>query len=79
MNTQSAVPEASAICERREVLHLPTVASYSARLAEQAVSERRTHLCYLEALLRADLENLERRMVERRLREADRTCQESRV
>ena len=32
--------------------------------------ERRTHLGYLEALLQAELEEREQRLVERRLREA---------
>jgi DNA replication protein DnaC len=34
------------------------------------VHERRTHLSYLEALLQAELEEREQRLIERRLREA---------
>ena len=41
-----------------------------AQLAEQAVRERRTHLGYLEALLQAELEDREQRLIERRIREA---------
>ena len=51
-------------------MHLPTVAAQSAQLAEQAVRERRTHLGFLEALLQAELEEREQRLVERRIREA---------
>ena len=40
------------------------------QLAEQAVRERRTHLGFLEALLQAELEEREQRLVERRIREA---------
>src|SRR5229473_8473004 len=40
------------------------------QLAEQAVRERRTHLGYLEALLQAELEEREQRLIERRIREA---------
>jgi DNA replication protein DnaC len=47
-----------------------TIAAQCAQLAEQGVRERRTHLGYLEALLQAELEDLEQRLIERRLREA---------
>jgi len=51
-------------------LHLPSVAAQCAQLAEQAVRERRAHLGYLEALLQAELEDREQRLIERRIREA---------
>jgi DNA replication protein DnaC len=70
MNAQTAVLEAATIRQQCRVLHLPTVATQCAQLAEQAVRERRTHLGYLEALLQAELEEREHRLVERRLREA---------
>jgi DNA replication protein DnaC len=70
MNAQSAVLEAATIRQQCKVLHLPTVAVQCAPLAEQALRERRTHLGYLEALLQAELEEREQRLVERRLREA---------
>ena len=53
-----------------KVLHLPAVAAQCGQLAEQAVRERRTHLGFLEALLQAELEEREQRLIERRLREA---------
>jgi DNA replication protein DnaC len=52
------------------VLHLPTVASQCTPLAEQAERERQPYLGYLEALLAAELEDRERRAIERRIKEA---------
>ena len=62
--------EAATIQQQCKLLHLPTVAGQCAQLAEQAVRERRTHLGFLEALLQAELEDREQRLVERRIREA---------
>ena len=45
------------------VLHLPTVASQCAPLAEQAERERQPYLGYLEALFAAELEDRERRAI----------------
>src|SRR3984893_10661469 len=70
MNAQSAVLEAATISQHCKLLHLPAVAAQCAQLAEQAVRERRTHLGYREALLPAELEEREQRLVERRIREA---------
>jgi DNA replication protein DnaC len=70
MNAQSAALEAATIRQQCKVLRMPTIAAQCAQLAEQAVRERRTHLGYLEALLQAELEERERRLVERRIREA---------
>ena len=67
MNTEAAVLETAAIRQQCKLLHLPTVAAQSAQLAEQAVRERRTHLGFLEALLQAELEEREQRLVERRI------------
>src|SRR5438094_9341278 len=60
----------SVIQQQCAVLHLPTVASQCAPLAEQAERERQPYLGYLEALLAAELEDRERRAVERRVKEA---------
>ena len=70
MSAQTAVLEAATIQQQCKLLHLPTVAGQCAQLAEQAVRERRTHLGFLEALLQAELEDREQRLVERRIREA---------
>ena len=62
--------EAATIRQQCKVLRLPSVAAQCTQLAEQAVRERRTHLGYLEALLQAELEDREQRLIERRIREA---------
>lgn len=58
------------IAQQCQALHLPTVAGQCARLATQAERERQPYLGYLEALLAAELEDRERRAIERRLKEA---------
>jgi DNA replication protein DnaC len=70
MSAQTAVLELATIKQQCKVLHLPTVAGQCAQLAEQAVRERRTHLGFLEALLQAELDEREQRLVARRLRDA---------
>ena len=70
MSTQTAVLEAATIRQQCKALHLPSIAAQCAQLAEQAARERRTHLGYLEALLQAELEDREHRLVGRRLRDA---------
>jgi DNA replication protein DnaC len=70
MNAQTSALEVATIEQQCKVLHLPAVAAQCGQLAEQAVRERRTHLGFLEALLQAELEEREQRLVERRLHEA---------
>lgn len=70
MSAQSTGLEAATIEQQCKLLHLPTVAGQCAQLAEQAVRERRTHLGFLAALLQAELEDREQRLVQRRIREA---------
>jgi DNA replication protein DnaC len=70
MSTPKAALQATAIQQQCKLLHLPAVGSQCAGLAELAVKERQSHLDYLEALLAAELEEREHRMVGRRLREA---------
>jgi len=70
MNTQSVALETATIRQQCKVLRMPTIAAQCAQLAEQAVRERGTHLGYLEALLQAELEDREQRLIERRIREA---------
>src|SRR5882672_7942141 len=60
----------SVIQQQCVVLHLPTVASQCAPLAEQAERERQPYLGYLEALFAAELEERERRAIDRRIKEA---------
>ena len=71
MNAQGAVAlEAATIRQQCKVLRMPTIAAQCAQLAEEAVRERKSHLGYLEALLAAELEDRERRLIERRIRDA---------
>ena len=70
MNAQTAVLETASIQQQCKVLRLPAIATQCGQLAEQAVRERRSHLGFLEALLQAELEEREDRLVERRIREA---------
>jgi DNA replication protein DnaC len=51
-------------------LRTPTIGAQFEKLAEEAVQQKQTHVRYLEALLAAEVEERERRVVERRLREA---------
>jgi hypothetical protein len=55
--------EVATIGQWCKVLHLPAVGAQCSQLAEQAVRERRTHLGFLEALLQAELEEREQRLI----------------
>jgi DNA replication protein DnaC len=70
MSAQTAVLEEATIKQQCKLLRMPTVAAQCAQLAEQAVRERQTHLSFLEAMLAAELEERERNLIERRIREA---------
>jgi DNA replication protein DnaC len=70
MSAEAAVLEAATIRQQCRLLRMPAIAAQCAQLAEQAVRERHTHLGYLEALLQAELEEREQRLIERRIREA---------
>jgi DNA replication protein DnaC len=70
MSTAQTKLEEASIQESCKRLHLPTIASQCLRLAEQAVKEKQSHLTYLDALLEAEVEERERNVVKRRLKEA---------
>ena len=74
MNRQMAAVEAqleeALIKQHCQQLRLPSVASQCSRLAEQAAKQQQTHIQYLSLLLSAEVEDRERRVVEKRLREA---------
>ena len=74
MSTGKARLEEVSIRESCKRLHLPTVAGQCTRLAEQAVKEKQSHLTYLDALLEAEVEERERNVVKRRVREAHWVC-----
>ncbi len=51
----------AAIRQYARQLRLPTVGGQFARSAEQAVKEKQTHLSYLEALLKGEVEERDRK------------------
>jgi DNA replication protein DnaC len=51
-------------------LRLPTLGGQFARLAEQAIQQKQSHLSYLEALLGEEVEERERHTMARRIQEA---------
>jgi len=63
--------EAATVRQQCKLLRMPTIGAQCTQLAEQAVRDRRTHLGYLEALLPAELEEREQRLIERRIRGRD--------
>ena len=60
----------AAIQQYAKQLRLPTLGGQFARLAEEAVKEKQSHLSYLEALLEGEVEERERKAVARRIQEA---------
>src|SRR2546422_3975607 len=70
MSAPTTALQEAAIQQQCKLLRMPALASQCVRLAEQAVRERQTHLGYLEALLGSELEERERKTIERRLRDA---------
>jgi len=60
----------AAVRQYAKQLRLPTLGNQFARLAEQAVKEKQSHLSYLEALLEGELEERERKAMARRIQEA---------
>ncbi len=60
----------AAIRQQCKQLQLPTVSAQAGRLAEEAGQAHHSHLAYLEALLGAELEERERRAIDRRIKEA---------
>lgn len=62
--------QVTTIEQQCRLLRLGTMATQCASLAEAAIREQQGHLDYLEALLSTEIEERERRAVERRLMEA---------
>jgi DNA replication protein DnaC len=60
----------AAIRQYAKQLRLPTLGGQFARLAEQAVKEKQSHLSYLEALLEGEVEERGRKAMARRIQEA---------
>ena len=70
MSADTSAMQAAAIRELCKPLRLPTVAAQAVRLAEQAAKERQSPLCFLEALLSAEVEEREQNAVARRIKDA---------
>jgi DNA replication protein DnaC len=68
----SATPglQSATIRQYAKQLYLPTVALQFERLAEQANKQKHSHLSYLEALLEVELDERQRRAIQRRIQEA---------
>lgn len=60
----------SMVMQHCKLLRLPTIAGHCRQLAEQAERERHSYLAYLEALLIAEVEERDRRLIGRRLVDA---------
>jgi len=60
----------AAIQQYAKQLRLPTLGDQFARLAEEAVKEKQSHLSYLQALLEAEVEERDHRATARRIQEA---------
>ena len=70
MSASTAPLQQSTIREYAKQLRLPTLGGQFARLAEQAVKEKQSHVSYLEVLLAAELEERQHNTVTRRVQEA---------
>ena len=62
--------QAATIRQYSKQLYLTTVGVQFERLADQAIKQKQSHLSFLEALLEAELEERERRAVQRRIQDA---------
>ncbi len=70
MTQESAAVVEAAIRQHCKTLHLPTIGSQFMGLSAEAVKGKQSHVEYLEALLAAELEERERRTVQRRIHDA---------
>ena len=70
MSADTSKMQAAAIRELCKPLRLPTVAAQAVPLAEQAAKEKQSHICFLETLLSAEVEEREQNAVARRIKEA---------
>ncbi|MCA1617544.1 MAG: ATP-binding protein, partial [Acidobacteria bacterium] len=60
----------ASVMSQCKLLRLPSIAAQFARLAEEAVTQNQSHVNYLDALLVAEVEDRERKLIERRIKEA---------
>jgi DNA replication protein DnaC len=62
--------EQASVAQQCRALRLPAVADQCASLAEEAIKQRLTYLRFLEALLATELEERERNIIARRIKDA---------
>ena len=70
MSQPLAPLQEAAVKQHCKALYLPVIAAQCSSVAEQASRERQNYLGYLEVLLAAEIEERERKTIERRLKEA---------
>jgi len=70
MTEQSAALVEATVRQHCKTLRLPTIGSQFVGLSAEAVKGKQSHVEYLEALLAGELEERERRTVERRIHDA---------
>ena len=63
--------EVATIRQYCKQLRMPTVAAQFMKMADEAAKQSRSHLSYLDALLGQEVEERERHVVDRRIREAN--------
>lgn len=68
-SAQASLTEAS-VLNHCKLLRLPTIAAHCEKMAVEALQQNHSHLSYLDALLVAEVEERERKLIERRLQEA---------
>jgi DNA replication protein DnaC len=62
--------DTAVVRQQCKVLKLPTIAAQFEALAGEAAHRNQSHTSYLQALFAAELDERERRLIERRVREA---------
>lgn len=70
MSLQTVALEQATIRHYCKQLRTPTIAGQFERMAAEAVQQKQSHVRYLEVLLAAEVEERERHVVDRRIREA---------
>jgi DNA replication protein DnaC len=70
MKEQTTSLQQAGIRQHCKVLRRPTVGSQFAKMAEEAIREKQSHMDYLEALLASEVEDREHRTIQRRITEA---------
>src|SRR4029453_14198192 len=70
MNAHTLALEQATIRHYCKQLRTPTIGAQFEKMAEEAAKQKQSHVRYLEVLLAAEVEERERRVVERRLKEA---------